>query len=99
MNDSKAFLFSLKNPTNSPSKLPQLHTSGGRDSVLDYAAWCPLFGRGDLVIQSNANTIRPSVECLGSIYTVPSGKHCDPFLTGGMLFTAGEIETFYETTQ
>jgi len=99
MNDSKAFLFSLKNPTNNSSKLLQRHSSGSRYSVGHYAGWCPLFGYEDLFIGDHANIIRRSRECLGSTYTVPSGKHCDPFLTGYMYFIASEIETFYETTQ
>jgi len=103
MNDSKAFLFSLKNPTNNSSKLLQRHSSGSRYSVRHYAGWCPLFGLGDLYIQDHANKFRyrftRSQECLGSTYTVPSGKQCDPFLTGGRYFIAREIETFYETTQ
>ena len=96
-----AFLFSLKNPTNNSSKLPQRYTSESRYSVRHYARWCPLFGLGDLYIGDHANKFRSkrSQECLGSTYTVPSGKRCDPFLTGDMFFTVSEIETFYETTQ
>ncbi|XP_044181235.1 uncharacterized protein LOC114975468 [Acropora millepora] len=101
VNDSKAFLFSLKNPTNNSSKLLQRHSSGSRYSVRHYTGWCPLFGNGDLYIHGHANEFRfrRSRECLGSTYTVPSGKQCDPFLTGGKYFIASEIETFYETTQ
>ena len=98
MNDSMAFLFSLKNPTNDPSKLPQRYTSGSRYSVRHYPTMCAMFGIRDLRIGDHANIRRGSRECLGSIYTVPSGKLCDPFLTGDNYFTASEIETFYETT-
>ncbi|XP_067047298.1 uncharacterized protein [Acropora muricata] len=101
MNDSKAFLFSLKNPTNNSSKLLQRHSSGSRYSVGHFAGWCPFFGDRDLFIGGHANKFRfrRSQECLGYTYTVPSGKQCDPFLTGVMYFIAREIETFYETTQ
>ncbi|XP_044181816.1 uncharacterized protein LOC114952365 [Acropora millepora] len=98
-NDPKAFLFSLKNPTNSPSKLPHRHPSGSPYAVRHRATGFPMFGDGDLYIQDHANVMRSSQECLGSTYTVPSGKHCDPFLTGDKNFIASEIETFYETTQ
>ena len=99
MNDSKAFLFSLKNPTNNSSKLLQRHSSGSHYSVGHYAGWCPLFGYRDLFIRDHANIRRLSGDCLGFTYTVPSGKRCDPFLTGDNYFTVSEIETFYETTQ
>ena len=97
MNDSMAFLFSLKNPTNNPSKLPQRYTSWSRYSVRHYTGWCPLFGYRDFFIGDHANISRRSRDCLGYTYTVPSGKRCDPFLTGNNRFLASEIETFYET--
>ena len=103
-NDPKAFLFSLKNPTNNPTKLLQIDSSSSY-SVRDNARRGPSFGYGhgkgciDLRISDRANNkdSYESLECLGSIYTVPSGKLGDPFLTGDKHFVASEIETFYET--
>ena len=95
-NDPKAFLFSLKNPTNNPRKLPQIDNSSSY-SVDDYVYFGPTFGRKDLCIRSHANT-GYSRGRLGYTYTVPSGKRGDLFLTGDYFFTASEIETFYETT-
>ena len=94
--DSKAFLFSLKNPTNDPRKLPQ--TDKRRPCAMVYG---PPLGPsfGDLRIRDHANRNRSCFELLGYTYTVPSGKRGDPFLTGKRLFTVSELETFYETIQ
>ena len=101
-NDPKAFLFSLKNPTNNPTKLLQIDSSSSY-SVRNNPQRGPCFGYGygkgfiDLRISDRANNKDyESYECLGSIYTVPSGKQGDPFLTGDKYFAASEIETFYE---
>jgi len=95
-NDPKAFLFSLKNPTNNPRKLPQLDSSSPH-SVYDYASYGPTFGSAhDLFIADSPNTNSNSYEALGHTYTVPSGVRDDPFLTGNRRFRANEIETFYE---
>ncbi|XP_044181722.1 protein crumbs-like [Acropora millepora] len=101
-NDPKAFLFSLKNPTNNPRTLPQLDKSSSQ-SVQDYAAYGPSFGQAwDLWIADRPNVDSPSYEHLGYTYTVPSGIRSDPFLTGKSkkpnYFEANEIETFYEKT-
>ncbi|XP_044169434.1 uncharacterized protein LOC114970565 isoform X6 [Acropora millepora] len=95
-NDPKAFLFSLKNPTNNPRKLPQLNSSSSH-SVYDGANYGPTFGHGHDLCISNMN--RNSHEYLGYVYTVPSGVRSDPFLTGNTHFTANEIETFYKTAE
>ena len=64
----------------------------------DYAYHCPSFGNGwDLYIAENANVNSPSSENLGHIYTAPSGKRDDSFLTGNRHFRANEVETFYKT--
>ncbi|XP_044181237.1 uncharacterized protein LOC114975424 [Acropora millepora] len=97
-NDPKAFLFSLKNPTNNPRKLPQLDSSSSH-SVYDYASYGPTFGGHDLHIADSANMNSNSYESLGDIYTVPSGVRGDRFLTGNLHFRANEIETFYETAE
>jgi len=94
-NDPKAFLFSLKNPTNNPRKLPQLDSSSSH-SVYNGANYGPTFGSGhDLYIADSAN-MNSNYEWLGITYTVPSGILHDPFLTGNTYFRANEIETFYE---
>ena len=102
-NDPKAFLFSLKNPTNNPAKLLQIDSSSSY-SVRDNPQRGPSFGYSgkgfiDLRISDLANNKASSTshEYLGSTYTVPSNKQGDPFLTGHRRFVASEIETFYET--
>ena len=95
-NDSKAFLFSLKNPTNDPRNLSQIK-DWRPCAVLQYPSFGPSFG--GLRIPEHANRNRPCFEYLGLTYTVPSGKPGDPFLTGDNWFTASEVETFYETIQ
>ena len=92
-------MFSLKNPTNNPRKLPNLDSSSSK-SVYDYASYGPTFGEGnDLHIAERANMNSNSYERLGHTYTVPSGNKRDPFLTGSEYFRANEIETFYETAE
>ena len=103
-NDPKAFLFSLKNPTNNPTKLLQIDNSSSH-SVRHNPRRGPSFGYSrkggfiDLRISDLANDKASSVshEYLGSTYTVPSNKQGDPFLTGHRHIVASEIETFYET--
>lgn len=98
-NDPKAFLFSLKNPTNNPRKLLQLDSSSS-GSVYDRATGGPSFGYAhDLYIADSANMNSYSSEKLGHTYTVPSGVRYDPFLTGNTRFSANEIETFYERAE
>ena len=88
-------MFSLKNPTNNPRKLPQLDSSSP-DSVYDHASYGPTFGAGrDLRIAESANA--QSRSWLGKTYTRPSGKF--KFLTGSNNFRANEVETFYETAE
>ena len=90
-------MFSLKNPTNNPRKLPNLNSSSSK-SVYDYVSSGPTFGEGnDLHIAEIANVFSNSYERLGHTYTVPSGEKKDPFLTGSEYFITNEIETFYET--
>ena len=102
-NDPKAFLFSLKNPTNNPAKLLQIDSSSSY-SVRDHPRRGPSFGYShkggyiDLRI-ANVSNNETCHEYLGNIYTAPSGIRGDPFLTGGRKFAACEVETFYETIQ
>ncbi|XP_067048500.1 uncharacterized protein [Acropora muricata] len=98
-NDSKAFLFSLKNPTNNPRKLPQLDSSNPY-SVYEQPNFGPSFGSNhDLNIADHANMNSYSYEKLGYAYTVPSGIPGDPFLTENNYFRANEIEIFYERAE
>ena len=90
-------MFSLKNPTNNPRKLPQLDKSSPK-SVYDNASYGPTFGAGhDLRIAGSASMTSRS--WLGNTYTAPSGIRRDPFLTGSNTFRANEVETFYETVE
>ena len=92
-------MFSLKNPTNNPRKLPQLDSSSS-NSVYEQPNFGPSFGgQHDLHIADNANMNSYSYEKLGYAYTVPSGIPGDPFLTGNTYFRANEIEIFYETAK
>ena len=95
-NDSKAFLFSLKNPTNNPRNLPQID-NWSFCAVLPRPRLGPSFA--DLIIRDHTNRKGYCYEALGYVYTVPSGKPGDPFLTGNRFFTASEVETFYQITQ
>ena len=88
-------MFSLKNPTTNPRKIPQLD-SRRPHSVYDGVNYGPTFGGHDLYI---GDMNRYSYASLGHTYTVPSGKWRDPFLTVNSHFSANEIETFYETAE
>ncbi|KAK2559897.1 hypothetical protein P5673_017467 [Acropora cervicornis] len=85
--DSKAFLFSLKNPTNNPRKLPQNH-KWSRCPVLDHSFQGPSFGYRGLRIENHANINATSYEYLGLTYAAPSGKPGDPFLTEKLVYNA-----------
>ena len=90
-------MFSLKNPTKDPRKLPQLNSSSPH-SVYDRAGYGPTFGVGrDLRIAHGANM--QSRSWLGNTYTNPSGIRRDRFLTGSNYFKANEVETFYEKVE
>ena len=91
-------MFSLKNPTTNPRKLPQLD-SRSPHSVYDGANYGPTFGGHDLHIADSAKMNRHSYESLGHTYRVPSGVRYDRFLTGNGHFRVNEIETFYETAE
>jgi len=70
--DNKSFIFSLRNPTNTPIKLTKkINTS---NSIYDNPGNGPTFGGGhDLHISNNANSNTSSYTNLGHCYNCPEG--------------------------
>ena len=106
--DSNAFLFSLVNkPGWAPVRLRQTgkYSSRRQHSIEDIPSYGPSFGGGhDIHITDFASSKRSSFSNLGYTYSPPSGyayssTFAQTFLAGTYVFTPGEIETFYETTQ
>ena len=106
--DSNAFLFSLVNkPGWAPVRLPQTgkYSSRRQYSIEDIPSYGPSFRGGhDIHITDFASSKRSSFSNLGYTYSPPSGytyssTFAQTFLAGTYVFTPGEIETFYETTQ
>ena len=106
--DSNAFLFSFVNkPGWAPVRLPQTgkYSSSRKHSIEDTRSNGPTFGGGhDIKISDFVSSNRNSFSNLGYSYSPPRGytyssTFARTFLAGTYVFTPGEIETFYETTQ
>jgi hypothetical protein len=90
--DPTAFLFSLTNKVNQPSKIRQINTTQSIYCKSDYG---PTFGRGhDLRIYNNANTTAGSHSRLGHSYQHPQPNLVRSFLAGSAEFLLSEIEVY-----
>jgi hypothetical protein len=89
--DPNAFLFSLTNKNNQPSKMGQIDT---RFSIYCDSGYGPIFGRNDIHICNNANTTKGSHSCLGSAYQYPQPNQGDSYLAGNCNFQLSEIEVY-----
>jgi hypothetical protein len=77
--DPSAFLFSLTNRYNKPSKMRQIHTTS---SIYCHSQYGPTFGSGfDLYICSSANTTAGSRSNLGRSYQHPQPNQGNSYLT------------------
>ena len=96
--DPNAFLFSLTNDDNKPSKM-KINSSQTHQALHCYSDFGPSFGAGgDIVILDNANTTMDSYSNLGLTY-----KHsqyafetheAQSFLAGSYYFQLSEIEVY-----
>jgi hypothetical protein len=87
--DPNAFLFSLTNRDNQPSKMRQINTT---DSILCHSGYGPTFGGGhDIFISDSANTTMDSYLNLGNSYRPTQGVS---FLAGSSPFQLSEIEVY-----
>ena len=96
--DSKAFIFSLSNKSQIPTKF----NSVGIDSTYSNGMFGPKFGGGyDLYIADNSNVSTSSYSNLGFSYKHPSSSKymfgsndATSFLAGNLNFRVDEIEVF-----
>ena len=103
--DTKAFLYTFKNPNNSPMKL-ELKRADGYQAMHSYSSYGPTYGGHDLHVADNSNGNTNSHLNLGVNYYGPNGltsTNAGVFLKGGSnyhfqtteveLFTAYEFES------
>jgi hypothetical protein len=95
--DPHAFLFSLTNKENRPTKMCT-NTSDGHNAIFCHSSYGPRFGN-DLYIASNANVSRESYSNLGFAYKPPvdyayESHEAKTFLAGSYKFQLSEIEVF-----
>ena len=91
----KAFLFSLKSPSNTvgPTKICIKQNMCSK-AMCYISSYGPIFGSGhDFLIYSDANNNSDSYSNLGDTYEIPPGQ-TDTFLVGSMHFKVSEIEVF-----
>jgi hypothetical protein len=87
-----AFLFSLTNKDNRPSKMRQINT---QYSIYCNSGYGPTFGGGpDLYICNSANTTASSYSKLGHSYQHPQPSEGKSYLAGSQKFQLSEIEVF-----
>jgi hypothetical protein len=90
--DPNAFLFSLTNKDNQPTKMRQINTA--------YSIYCdptygPTFGGGhDIRICDNANVRAACYSKLGHSFEHPQPSQGDSYLAGSNPFQLSEIEVF-----
>jgi hypothetical protein len=90
--DPNAFLFSLTNRDNIPSKMKQINT---KHSIFCFSVYGPIFGSGhDLYICNSANTRAGSFSKLGHSYQHPQPSEGKSYLAGSEYFQLSEIEVF-----
>jgi hypothetical protein len=90
--DPNAFLFSLTNKDNQPSKMRQLNIT---HSIFCHSSYGPTFGAGhDIYICNAANTTAGSQSNLGNSYQHPQPSQGHSYLTGLAQFQLSEIEVY-----
>ena len=90
--DPNAFLFSLTNRDNQPSKIRQINTM---HSIYCASGYGPTFGGGnDIYICDYANTTAGSYSNLGHSYEHPQPHQGQSYLAGSQKFQLSEIEVF-----
>jgi len=92
--DPNAFMFSLTNRDNRPSKMKQINTI---KSIFCHSGCGPTFGGGiDLHICNNANTTASSYSKLGHSYQHPQPEQGGSYLAGSEYFQLSEIEVYHK---
>jgi hypothetical protein len=89
--DPNAFLFSLTNKNNQPSKISQVNTI---KSIYCHSACGPNFGQNDFYICDFANTKAGSISNLVNSYQHPQPNQGGSYLAGSYQFQLSEIEVY-----
>ena len=90
----KAFLFSLKSPSNEVGTAKMcIKQNMCSNAMFHLSSSGPTFGCGDLYIASDANNNNNSGSYLGHTYELPPGQ-TNTFLVGSDNFKVSEIEVF-----
>jgi hypothetical protein len=89
--DPNAYLFSLTNRDNQPSKMRQINRT---KSIYCHSSYGPIFGNNDLRICNNANTKAISISNLGYSYQHPQPTQGQFYLAGSNPFQVSEIEIY-----
>jgi hypothetical protein len=90
--DPSAFLFSLTNRDNQPSKIRQINTN---ESIYCGSLYGPTFGGGkDIYICDFANRLAGSYSKLGHSYQHPQPSQGHSYLAGSHPFQLSEIEVY-----
>jgi hypothetical protein len=89
--DPNAFLFSLTNKDNKPSKIKQVNTI---KSIFCHSGCGPNFGQNDFYICDFANSKAGSISNLGCSYQHPQPNQGQSYLAGSYQFQLSEIEVY-----
>jgi len=97
----KSWLFSLKNPSSTRAKIPNVAGSGnGASSILDKPNYGPTFGGGhDLYLADQCNANSSSYSNLSHDYSgakwgLTYGSTAQTFFAGSYTFTVSEYEVY-----
>jgi hypothetical protein len=88
----KSFLYTLKNPHNSPASKFALKAEGRDRAISCDSSWGPCFC--DICVAPMCNTVAMSGSYLGFTYANDTGLDGRTVLTGSKWFTVKEIEVF-----
>ena len=89
--DPSAFLFSLTNKDNQPSKIKQISTT---KSIICHSGYGPTFGDNDIYLCDSSNTTENSFSNLGQSYQHPQPSQGQSYLAGSFKFQLSEIEVY-----
>jgi hypothetical protein len=91
----KSFLFTLKNPRNTPARKFALKAERKEDAIFCGSWYGPAFGNGDgITVRDNCNANTDSWTDLGVAYTNDTGLDGEVVFTGSRNFQVREIEVF-----
>ncbi len=89
--DPNAFLFSLTNRDNQPSKMWQINTT---KSIFCKSEYGPIFGSRDIHVCNDSNTIEDYYSNLGDSYHHLQPDQGHSYLPGSRQFKLSEIELY-----